>query len=185
MALPDWVSYTSPTQTPNPGHPSKPIHVSYGLHKRCSSLTGGCSPFPVYEDCHGDERSFCSMWRSVGFLMNFCVVFELATLVAFAVILLGGRDKREQGWKMLAGLLGLVMVCQIACMAIVVSVCTVVHGERGPMLTDRVLGFPVRSRQPLLCWLEAGQELDSLHRLLGRFALRYCWCLGCGLFASS
>ena len=61
------------------------------------------------------------MWRTVGFLMNFSVVFELATLVAFAVVLLGGRDKREGGWKMLVGLLGLIAVTQVASMAIVVS----------------------------------------------------------------
>ncbi|KAG9847805.1 hypothetical protein KCU94_g6849, partial [Aureobasidium melanogenum] len=120
MALPDWISYTSPVSTsPNPAHPSAPIHVSYGLHRRCSSLTSGCTPFPVPEDCHGEDRYFCSMWRSVGFLMNFSVVLELATFVAFAVVLLGGRSNREGGWKMCAGLLSVVVVCQVAAMGIV------------------------------------------------------------------
>lgn len=115
MALPSWISYTSPTTSSQ-----KPIHVSYGLHRRCSSLSGSCTPFPVYEDCHGEDRYFCSMWRSVGFLMNFSVVLELATFVAFAVVLLGGRSNREGGWKMCVSMLGVVMVCQIAAMAIVV-----------------------------------------------------------------
>ncbi|KAI5257943.1 hypothetical protein E4T42_00698 [Aureobasidium subglaciale] len=114
ISLPSWLSYTSPSSSPT----SKPIHVSYGLHSRCSSLTG-CSPFPAQEDCHGEDRYFCSMWRSVGFLMNFSVVLELATFVSFAVVLLGGRGNRENGWKMCVGLLAVVMVCQIGAMGIV------------------------------------------------------------------
>jgi hypothetical protein len=122
IALPDWVSYTSPTSTsPNPAHPSKPIHVSYGLHKRCSSLTGACMDFPQPEDCHGQDRYFCSMWRTAAFLMNFCVGIELATFVAFAVALLGGRDMRENGWKLVVGLLSVVSVGQIISMSMVVS----------------------------------------------------------------
>jgi len=53
--------------------------------------------------------------------MNFSVVLELATLVAFGVVLLGGRSNREGGWKMCVGLLGVVVVCQVAAMGIVVS----------------------------------------------------------------
>jgi len=119
IALPNWISYTSPAST-SPTHPSSPIHISYGLHKRCSSLTGRCADFPLPEDCHGEDRSFCSMWRSVGFLMSLTVVMELATLVGFAVVLLGGRQKREGGWKMVAGLLAVTTACQCAGMAIVV-----------------------------------------------------------------
>lgn len=64
--------------------------------------------------------------------MNFSVVLELATLVSFAVVLLGGRSNREQGWKMCVGLLGVVVVCQVAAMGIVVSVfpfCAVIVKE--------------------------------------------------------
>lgn len=53
--------------------------------------------------------------------MNFSVVLELATFVAFAVVLLGGRSNREGGWKMCAGLLAVVVVCQVAAMGIVVN----------------------------------------------------------------
>jgi hypothetical protein len=53
--------------------------------------------------------------------MNFSVVLELATFVAFAVVLLGGRSNRDNGWKMCVGLLAVVVVCQIAAMGIVVS----------------------------------------------------------------
>jgi formate hydrogenlyase subunit 3/multisubunit Na+/H+ antiporter MnhD subunit len=57
----------------------------------------------------------------VGFLMNFSVVLELATFVAFAVVLLGGRSNRDNGWKMCVGLSAVVVVCQITAMGIVVS----------------------------------------------------------------
>lgn len=61
------------------------------------------------------------MWRSVGFLMNFTVVLELAIFVGFMVVILGGRGKREGGWKMVAGLSAVITVCQVVAMAIVVS----------------------------------------------------------------
>ena len=114
IALPNWVSYTSPTD-------NDPIRVTYGLHKRCSSITGSCTPFPQDEDCHGSDRPFCSMWRSTGFLMNFTVVVGLATLVTYIVILVGGRGTREVGTKVLSGMLGLMGVAQLISMALVVS----------------------------------------------------------------
>lgn len=61
------------------------------------------------------------MWRSVGFLMSFAVVIEGMTLVAFIVIVAGGKQKREQGWKVLGGLLAFSALVQCAGMAIIVS----------------------------------------------------------------
>jgi hypothetical protein len=113
VALPNWISYTSPTD-------NDPIHVSYGLHKRCSSITGQCTPFPQDQDCYGDDRSFCSMWRSTGFLMNFSIIFEVAVLVAYLVILVGGRGTREVGWKILSPLLLVVAAAQLVAMTLVV-----------------------------------------------------------------
>lgn len=113
IALPNWITYTSPAIR-------KPIHVSYGLHKRCSSITGQCTDFPQYEDCVGEDRYFCSMWRSTGFLMNFSVVIELACIIAYITILVGGRASREAGWKVLSGLLGLAALGQMIAMALVV-----------------------------------------------------------------
>ena len=118
IALPKWISFTSPVPSV-PGRHSSPIQISYGLHTRCSSLTGTCSPFPQAEDCRGEDRYFCSMWRSVGFLMSLTVVFELACLVGFAVVLLGGRQKHENGWRMIAGLLGVVAITQCISMVLV------------------------------------------------------------------
>lgn len=61
------------------------------------------------------------MWRSVGFLMSFAVVLEGMTLIAYLVIMLGGKQKREQGWKVLSGCLACVAAVQCAGMAIIVS----------------------------------------------------------------
>lgn len=62
------------------------------------------------------------MWRSVGFLMSFAVVIEGMTLVAFIVVVAGGKQKREQGWKVICGLLVLSGLIQCAGMAIIVSI---------------------------------------------------------------
>ncbi|KAL8645697.1 MAG: hypothetical protein Q9210_006565, partial [Variospora velana] len=112
IIIPRWISWDS--ETPGGQH----IHYTYGLHRRCSSLTGTCDYFPRTQDCHGD-RHFCSMWRSVGFLMSFAVVIEGMTLVAFIVIVAGGKQKREQGWKVLGGLLAFSALVQCAGMAII------------------------------------------------------------------
>jgi len=110
IILPRWIRWDNGTgATP---------HVTYGLHKRCSSLTGSCEPFPQYEDCHRDS-TFCSMWRSVGFFMSFAVIIELATVVAFIVIILGGRQTREYGWKIVCSLLAVSVLAQAASMSLV------------------------------------------------------------------
>ncbi|PYI30049.1 hypothetical protein BP00DRAFT_347205 [Aspergillus indologenus CBS 114.80] len=108
IAVPRWVSYDSPT-----------FHYSYGLHRRCSSVEGACWGFPKREDCHGEDRYFCSMWRSVGFLMSFAVVLEGMSLVAFLIVLSGGKRLRESGWKVLSLFILLSVVVQAASMGIV------------------------------------------------------------------
>jgi hypothetical protein len=59
------------------------------------------------------------MWRSVGFLMSLAVLLELATLVGYVIIVLGGKQGREYGWKVICTLLALITVVQCAGMAIV------------------------------------------------------------------
>ncbi|KAL9124610.1 MAG: hypothetical protein Q9217_006073 [Psora testacea] len=117
------------------------IHYTYGLHRRCSSLTHTCSYFPQLTDCHND-RYFCSMWRSVGFLMSFAVVMEGMTIIAYIIIIAGGKQKRETGWKVLAGFHLLVGVLLGAGMSIIVSPMgsfrRSIHGiGRAEMLTAR------------------------------------------------
>lgn len=53
--------------------------------------------------------------------MSFAVVLEGMTLIAYLLIMLGGKQKRQQGWKVLSGCLVLVGAVQCAGMAIIVS----------------------------------------------------------------
>ncbi|KAJ0416608.1 hypothetical protein BJY00DRAFT_230417 [Aspergillus carlsbadensis] len=110
IAIPNWVSYRS----------EKPsYHYSYGLHQRCSSLTDTCESFPKREDCIGEDRYFCSMWRSVGFMMSFALVLEGMSVVAYLIILSGGKRLRESGWRILSLLIVLSAIVQAASMSIV------------------------------------------------------------------
>ncbi len=115
ILTPNWVAYT--VSSPSGGTVTDAI----GLHRRCTSSTGTCSPFPDEARCEGDGRSFCSMWRTAGFLMSFAALAELAALVGFVIIMAGGKVKRQGGWKVLGGLLGLVAAAEFAGMAVVVS----------------------------------------------------------------
>ncbi|BCR87952.1 uncharacterized protein ACHE_40516S [Aspergillus chevalieri] len=108
IVVPKWVSYSNHKHT-----------YSYGLHRRCSSLTDTCESFPQGEDCHGEDRYFCSMWRSVGFLMSFAVVLEGISVVSYLIILSGGKKLRESGWKVLSLLIVLGAVVQAGCVSIV------------------------------------------------------------------
>lgn len=93
--------------------------MSMGLHQRCSSVTGKCTPFPQATDCVKDQY-FCSMWRTVGFLISFDVVIELCALVSFIVIISGGVQRRSTGWKLICSILLLGGIFQCAAMALVV-----------------------------------------------------------------
>lgn len=54
--------------------------------------------------------------------MSFAVVLEGMTFVAFIVMIVGGKQKRESGWKLLSGFLMLVGIVQCAGMALIVSI---------------------------------------------------------------
>lgn len=102
---------------PQTGKPEK----SYGLHKVCYASTGLCVSFPqTEEDCQDDKWGFCSMWRTVGFLMSLAVVVELCTLVAFVVIIAGGVQRRSVGWQLQCSLLLFSSIIQCVGMALVV-----------------------------------------------------------------
>jgi len=115
IILPRWVRWEndSPTGTP--------IRYSYGLHRRCSTITGTCEPFPTTQDCSLDG-TFCALWRTVGFLMSFAVIIELATFIAYTVVILGGVQQRSYGWKIVCSLLTVGAVVQIAGMGIITYV---------------------------------------------------------------
>jgi len=52
-------------------------------------------------------------------MMSFAAVLECVTVVAYVVVIAGGKQKRENGWKVLAGLLVLVGALGCASMSIV------------------------------------------------------------------
>ncbi|KAG9241887.1 hypothetical protein BJ878DRAFT_427101 [Calycina marina] len=114
ILLPSWISYRVFT-------PGGSLTKTIGLHRSCYTVDGTtkCHSFPQDDDCHTSDRYFCSIWRSVGFMMSFTAVVELVTLVAYMVIIGGGRAKREGGWKILAFLLFLVGMLQCAAMSLV------------------------------------------------------------------
>lgn len=51
--------------------------------------------------------------------MSFAVVIELATLIAYAVTILGGVQCRSKGWKVVCALLAFAGIAQCVSMAIV------------------------------------------------------------------
>lgn len=53
--------------------------------------------------------------------MSFAVVLEGMVLVAYVVILAGGKQKRETGWSILSLLLVVSALGQVGAMAIIVS----------------------------------------------------------------
>ncbi|KAH6899724.1 hypothetical protein B0T10DRAFT_3502 [Thelonectria olida] len=112
--LPNWVSYSVTTTA------GETVEKHIGLHKSCSNLDDPpCQPFPLPELCQNGERYFCSMWRTVGFMASFSTILCLAGLVCFAVILGGGKYKRETGWPFVGALLTLVSVVEFATISIV------------------------------------------------------------------
>jgi hypothetical protein len=120
IIVPEWISFEDET---NHG---TTIHYTYGLHRRCSNTDAlsavglHCSSFPTLKDCRGEDRYFCSMWRSVGFLMSFAVVIEGMTIAAFVVLILGGKQRREQGWGVMALLALIAALVQVCAMALTV-----------------------------------------------------------------
>ncbi len=52
--------------------------------------------------------------------MSLAAVVECATMIGFAVVVLGGKQMRVRGWKILVSLAMFVGVVQCCCMAIMV-----------------------------------------------------------------
>ena len=120
IIIPEWISFEDETDH------GTTIHSTYGLHRQCSNTDAlsatrlHCSSFPTLEDCRGEDRYFCSMWRSVGFLMSFAVVIEGMTIAAFVILILGGKQMREQGWGVMALLALIAALVQSCAMALIV-----------------------------------------------------------------
>lgn len=115
----NWVAYTVTAE-----NTKATFSHHMGLHQSCSLPASSdkmtCRPFPDEDDCR-DDQFFCSMWRSSGFLMSFATIVELATAISFLVVMLGGKYKREEGWRVISGLLLADAAIEFAGMGIVVS----------------------------------------------------------------
>lgn len=114
---PHWISYSVTTTK------GETLEKHIGLHKSCSSLDDPyCRDFPSQELCQYGERYFCSMWRTVGFMASFGIVLCLATLISFALVMGGGKYRRETGWPFVVVLLTLVSVVEFVVISIVVRI---------------------------------------------------------------
>jgi len=51
--------------------------------------------------------------------MSFSVIIELATVVAFIVIIFSGKQTRDYGWKIVCSLLAVIVLAQCASMSII------------------------------------------------------------------
>ncbi|KAL7927860.1 hypothetical protein ACQKWADRAFT_278052 [Trichoderma austrokoningii] len=111
---PHWVSYSVTTTA------GETLEKHIGLHKSCSSLDDPhCRDFPSKELCQYGERYFCSMWRTVGFMASFTIILCLASLITFALVMGGGKYRRETGWPFVSALLTLVSVVEFIIISIV------------------------------------------------------------------
>ena len=54
-------------------------------------------------------------------MLSFATIVELATLVSFIVVMAGGKFKREDGWKLVGGLLLVDAAIEFVGMGLVVS----------------------------------------------------------------
>ena len=76
--------------------------------------------------------------------MSFAVIVELATLIAYVVVILGGKQKRDVGWKIILSLLALAAVVQLVGMSMVVCGRTSTRPSSGLALIDFDTGIPLR-----------------------------------------
>lgn len=95
--------------------------------------------------------------------MSFAVVLEGMTLAAFAILLVGGKQKREQGWGVLTILVALAAFAQAIGMALMVREAVSAAGTHGLIIST---GLFVRKRREVLLRMVSGQELDHVHHLL-------------------
>ncbi|EPE05460.1 hypothetical protein F503_02199 [Ophiostoma piceae UAMH 11346] len=144
--MPTWANYV---MYPTTGG-SDPFWLSLGLHKSCTSDnttpfltslsaaasspaspllrsagTATCRSFPHRSlDCgvEPEQQVFCTIWRTIGFLMAVAFIAELTTLAGFMAVLCGGRMKREFGWRVLVPLVEFVAILQLVAMALVTYV---------------------------------------------------------------
>jgi len=69
-----------------------------------------------------EHFGFCELWRTSGYLAQLSLIFSIASLIGILVILVppfAGRKRREQGWKLIAGLIGLCVLTECAAASLI------------------------------------------------------------------
>ncbi|KAN0059738.1 hypothetical protein ACQY0O_008310 [Thecaphora frezii] len=115
---PNWIRTSTPS--------SSPIHYSarYGLTQRCerayldlpavavAAAANGwdkeerwkCRSFPLAERDCGDDRTFCAAWRGASYAAQMSFAFLIVALLGLVLILaLNGRQRKQNGWKIVSG----------------------------------------------------------------------------------
>lgn len=101
--------------------------------------------------------------------MSFTVVLEGMSVVAYLIILGGGKRLRENGWRVLSLLIILSAIVQAAGMSIVVGLFQGETVARWQGCIVSILtgvffaGISVRQRGPVLRWLASGSVLGFLY----------------------
>ncbi|PHH81320.1 hypothetical protein CDD82_1021 [Ophiocordyceps australis] len=133
IATPAWLTYSVSTPM------GKTFKQNIGLHKSCNSLdTPTCQPFPRPDLCQDQQRYFCSMWRSIGFMAALAAILSFATMTCFVVVMYGGKLKRETGWPFVTSMLGLVSLVELITISMVAYILN--HDEQFHHVSDWTLG---------------------------------------------
>lgn len=108
--------------------------------------------------------------------MSFAVVLEGMTIAAFAILLVGGKQKREQGWGVLTILVALAAFVQAIGMALMVRLPFFQTLLSWSSNADSAIGLSLRKRRKIFLGMVLGQELDHVHNFL-EFpgSLRHCY----------
>jgi hypothetical protein len=109
--------------------------------------------------------------------MSFAVVIEGMTIAAFAILLAGGKQRREAGWGALTVLALISAVVQAISMALMVSYY--------PSRVDQALtetDIPFRDGRPVFPRMVPRQELVHVYCILGSTG-SLCRCYCCCSFA--
>ncbi|KAL7333082.1 hypothetical protein PS15p_202034 [Mucor circinelloides] len=95
LILPKWLKFI----IQDPEHYSE---TTYGLFQRCESSTGECTSFPQPDDC---KKDFCQLWQIVVAGVILATFIGAMTMIGLTGTIFSPRDKRDQGWKLIAGML--------------------------------------------------------------------------------
>ncbi|RIB26746.1 hypothetical protein C2G38_181782 [Gigaspora rosea] len=114
LLTPKWLLFESP----------RPYRTTtnYGLFLKCSSLNvDPCRSFPSddeYDDCA--EDGFCEEWSTAKTDMIFaCIIGGVAFFYLLYVLLFGGMNHKQIGWKYISGAVFITSLLQISTVSLI------------------------------------------------------------------